>query len=39
MSLSLGLQKSTANQIRLSEMVVLDIWQPEMCFDRLEKQP
>ena len=38
-SLSLGLQKSTANQIRLNEMVVLDIWQTEMCFDRLEKQP
>ena len=36
---SLGLQKSTANQIRLNETVVLDMWQPEMCFDRLEKQP
>ena len=36
---SLGLQKSTANQIRLNEMVVLDMWQPEMYFDRLEKQP
>ena len=36
---SLGLQKSTANQIRLNEMVALDMWQPEMCFDRLEKQP
>ena len=27
---SLGLQKSTANQIRLNEMVVLDMWQPEL---------
>ena len=36
---SLGLQKSTANQIRLKEMVVLDMWQPVMCFDHLEKQP
>ena len=36
---SLGLKKSTANQIQLNEMVVLDMCQPEMCFDRLEKQP
>ena len=36
---SLGLKKSTANLIRLKEMVVLDMCQPEMCFDRLEKQP
>ena len=36
---SLGLQTSTANQIRLNEMEILDIWQSEMCFDRLEKQP
>ena len=36
---SSGLQKSTANQIRLNEMVVFDMWQPEMCFDWLEKQP
>ena len=35
---SLGLQTSTANQIRLNEMEILDIWQSEMCFDRLEKQ-
>ena len=35
----LGLQKSTVNQIRLNEMLVLDMWQPEMCFDRLENQP
>ena len=32
-------ENSTDNQIRLNEMVVLDMWQPEMCFDRLEKQP
>ena len=25
----LGLQKSTANQIWLNEMVALDIWKPE----------
>ena len=31
---SLGLQKSTANQIRLNDMVVSDMWQLEMCFDR-----
>ena len=36
---SLGLQKFTVNQIRLNETLVLDMWQPEMCFDRLEKQP
>ena len=27
---SLGLQKSTANQIRLNEIVVLDMWQPKI---------
>ena len=32
-------ENSTANQIRLNEMVVLDMWQPEMCFGRLKKQP
>ena len=36
---SLGLQISTANQIKLNEMEILDIWQSEMCFDHLEKQP
>ena len=36
---SLCLQKSTANQIRLNEIVVLDMWQPNICVDRLEKQP
>ena len=38
-SRSLGLQTSTANQIQLNEMEILDIWQSEMCLDRLEKQP
>ena len=35
---SLGLQKSTANQIRMNEIVVLDMWQPKICVARLEKQ-
>ena len=35
---SLGLQTSTANQIQLNEMEILDIWQSVMCFDSLEKQ-
>ena len=39
LSHSLGLKKSTANQIGLNEIVVLDMCQAEMCFDRLEKQP
>ena len=33
---SLGLQRSTANQIQLNEIVVLDMWQPKLS---LEKQP
>ena len=36
---SLDIQKSTANQVWLNEIEVLDMWQPKICVGRLEKQP